>query len=45
MNYSTHCPHCDSEEITMIWDSEYNDMWACDDCKKTFWTFIQKIIK
>lgn len=42
MNYTTHCPYCDSEEITMIWDPEYNDMWSCDDCKKTFWTFIQK---
>ena len=23
--YSEHCPHCDSENITMIGDPEYND--------------------
>ena len=40
--YSSHCPYCDSQNITMIWNEEYNDYWACDDCKKTFWAFIGK---
>lgn len=40
--FSSHCPKCDSEDITMIWDSEYNDMWVCDDCKNEFWVFIQR---
>jgi transposase-like protein len=35
-NYSTHCPHCDSEDITMINNPEYNDEWGCNDCKGTF---------
>ena len=42
--YSTNCPYCESENITMIWDPEYNDMWSCDDCRETFGTFILKSI-
>ncbi len=42
--YSEHCPHCDSENITMIGDPEYNDEWECDDCKKKFCSFKTKIV-
>jgi transposase-like protein len=41
-NYTEHCPHCDSENITMIGDPEYNDEWECDDCKKQFGWFNTK---
>jgi len=41
-SYSEHCPHCDSENITMIGDPEYNDEWECDDCKKLFSSFLIK---
>ena len=40
--YSEHCPHCDSENITMIGDPEYNDEWECDDCKTIFNWFKTK---
>lgn len=42
--YSEHCPHCDSENITMIGDPEYNDEWECDDCKKQFGSFKTKVV-
>ena len=42
--YSEHCPHCDSENITMIGDPEYNDEWECDDCKTIFNTFKTKVV-
>ena len=42
--YSEHCPHCDSEDITMIGDPEYNDEWECDDCKNTLGSFKQKLL-
>ena len=41
-NYSEHCPHCDSEDITMIGDPEYNDEWVCNDCNHYFATFNTK---
>jgi len=42
--YSEHCPYCDSENISMIGDPEYNDEWECDDCKKTFSSFKTKVV-
>lgn len=42
INYTTHCPQCDSEEIEMIGDREYNDEWHCEDCDTEFGTFVQK---
>lgn len=43
--YSEHCPYCDSENITMIGDPEYNDNWVCVDCEKQFGTFKTKVVK
>lgn len=40
--YSIHCPYCDSENIEMIGDAEYNDWWHCETCDKEFSTFVQK---
>lgn len=42
--YTEHCPYCDSENITMIGDTEYNDEWECDDCEKQFSYFKTKEI-
>lgn len=41
--YSEHCPFCDSEDIIMIGDPEYNDEWVCEDCDRTFGSFKMKI--
>jgi len=42
MIYTAHCPNCDSEDIEMVGDAEYNDFWHCNDCDSEFGTFIQK---
>ena len=42
--YSEHCPHCDSENITMVGNPEYNDEWECEDCKEIFSSFKTKIV-
>lgn len=39
------CPHCESEEIEMIGDPEYNDMWHCKKCDKEFGSWKSKEVE
>lgn len=42
--YESVCPHCESVDITMIGDPEYNDYWKCEDCKEEFGSYKNKDI-
>ena len=44
-NYIEVCPFCDSENIVMVGDPEFNDFWECNDCQHTFNTFKLKTLE
>ena len=36
------CPLCCSEDIAMIGDPEYNDLWTCNDCGADFGCWVER---
>lgn len=32
------CPHCENDDLVMVGDPEYNDLWECEKCHREFGT-------